>query len=173
MRYAYVIGSNAFIVSSRVVVYRYNNEDKEFLRINSIYRDLPPTAEDITLNINLRIEDIDGSEINMESNKLPKGSKFKLIKERDFVKVLRPDDSLIIHIHQLDDKAAMSLEHNISAELDVNSPVVAIRITGEFLPGKLYVKAENEKFYINKNGYGNSVLNGKNQLTFSAEGIVL
>jgi hypothetical protein len=39
--------------------------------------------------------------------------------------------------------------------------------------GGLRITAENEKLYVNDIGYGNSVLAGKNQLHFTANGVVL
>ncbi len=67
----------------------------------------------------------------------------------------------------------MSLEHNIVAELEVHAPIVVIRITGEFILGDLHIRAENEKLLVNNNGYATSAMVGKNQLVFSAEGVVL
>jgi hypothetical protein len=73
----------------------------------------------------------------------------------------------------LDEDSAMSLEHNISAELEVNIPVVAIRVFGDFKLGDLDIKAENEKLFINGDGWGNSVLGGLKRLKFTEEGVVL
>jgi len=173
MKYAFIIGSNAFIVPSRVVAYRDQNEDKEFLRINSVYHDLPAKTAETFLDIDLHIKDTGGQPVNMVSDKLEASANYHVLKERNFVKVLRADGSLLIHIHQLDEDAAMNLEHNITAELEVNTPIAVIRITGEFLLGALDITAENEKLYINDLGYGNSVLAGTNQLKFTAEGVVL
>lgn len=173
MKYAFIIGSNAFIVPSGIIVYGDQDEEKEFLRINSIYHDLPPGAEETFLDINLYIKDADGTPVNLLADKPAAGTGYAVLRERNFIKVLRADGSLLIHIHQLDDDAAMSLEHNITAELEVNTPIVVIRITGEFLLGALDITAENEKLYINKIGYGNSVLAGTSHLKFTSEGVVL
>jgi hypothetical protein len=173
MKYAYVIGSSAFIVPSRVISYSDNGEDKEFLRINSIYHDLPPKAEQSVLNIDLNIKDTDGSEINIKANKSVTISSISIKTERDSIHLLRPDGSTIIHVQQLDDESAMGLEHNITAELEVHAPIAVIRIFGEFILGELHISAENEKLFINDNGYANSVLAGKNQLEFTVEGVVL
>ena len=173
MKYAYIIGSNAFVVPSRVINYLDNGEEKEFLRINAIYHDLPPTAEKTVLDVSLNVKDTNGSPVIIEANNTAPNAMFSVEKERDSVKVVRPDGSTIIHIHQLDDDSAMALEHNIVAELEVNTPVVVIRIYGDFVLGNLHISAENEKFFINRDGFANSVLAGKNQLKFSAEGVLL
>jgi len=173
MKYAYIIGSNAFIVPGSAINYFDNGEEKEFLRINSIYHDLPPKAESPVLNVNINIKDTDGSVIRVISNKADTAGTFSVEEERDSVKLLRRDGSTIIHIHQLDDEAAMALEHNITAELEVNAPIVVIRIFGYFMLGDLHISAENEKLFINHNGYANSVRIGKNQLKFGADEVVI
>jgi hypothetical protein len=71
----------------------------------------------------------------------------------------------------MDDDTAMSLEHNITAELEVSMPVVVIRIFGDFILGDLHISAQNEKLFVNDNGYGNSVQAGLNQLRFTEEGV--
>jgi hypothetical protein len=173
MKYAFVIGSNAFVVPSRVISYADNEEEKEFLRINSIYHDLPPPAKESHLDIDLDIKDIDGTPVLMLANLSLDEAPYTVKKKRDSIQVLRADGSLIIHVHQLDDNAAMGLEHNITAELEVNTPIVVIRINGEFMTGKLHISAENEKLFINGNGYANSVLAGVNQLKFTTDGVTL
>ncbi len=173
MKYAYIIGSNAFVVPAKVVNYVDGDEEKEFLKINSVYHDLTPPAQEPTLNVDLHIADTNGTPLVMQGNVLADGAAYTVKKERDSVKILRGDGSTVIHVHQLDDHSAMSLEHNIIAELEVNMPVAAIRITGDFMTGSLHIGAENEKLFINKNGYANSVLGGTNQLKFTASGVVV
>ena len=80
---------------------------------------------------------------------------------------------MILQIQQLDDESAMALEHNIVAELEVNMPIAAIRIFGDFKAGGLNISAENEKLFINDTGYGTSAMHGKNSLQFTADGVVL
>jgi len=173
MKYAFIIGSNAFIVPSKVLSYADNDDEKEFLRINSIYHDLPPGVQEAHLDIDLDIKDIDGTPILMLANQTLNSASHTVKKERNSIQIVRADGSLIIQVHQLDDDSAMSLEHNITAELEVNMPIVVIRINGDFMAGGLRIAAENEKLYVNDIGYANSVLAGKNQLHFTTNGVVL
>jgi hypothetical protein len=173
MKYAYIIGSNAFVVPSKVVGYTDGGEEKEFLRINSVYHDEPANEAQPVLDCDLNISDVDGTPVNLVSNKLVNASAYKVDLTFDSIMVSRPDGSTVIHVHQLDDESAMSLEHNISAELEVNMPVVAIRIFGIFRLGSLHIEAQNEKLFINNEGWGNSVQGGLNQLKFTEEGVVL
>jgi hypothetical protein len=173
MKYAFVIGSNAFIVPRGAISYGDHDFGKEFLKINSIYHDLSSSAEKSFLEIDLDIKDTDGGPVTVLANKPVNGVPITVNKERDSVKVFRADGSLIIHVHQLDDDSAMSLEHNITAELEVHAPIAVIRITGEFIVDNLHIIAENEKLYINDNGYATSALAGKNRLKFTSAGVVL
>ncbi len=173
MKYAFVIGSNAFIVPSRVISYDNHGEDTQFLRINSIYRDLPPTAENALLNIDLIIKDTDGADVILVSNKTATYTNHQVNIEANSIQILRADGSMLIHVHQLYDEDAMALEHNIVAELAVNDPIVVIRITGNFMLGDLHIRAENEKLLVNDTGYATSAMTGKNQLKFTAEGVAL
>jgi hypothetical protein len=173
MKYAYIIGSNAFVVPNKVVGYTDNGEEKEFLRINAIHHDAASPKEQTSLECDIHISDVDGTPITLLANKLVNAPSYKVTLKYDSVAISRGDGSVVIHIHQLDDHSAMSLEHNIIAELEVNMPVAAIRIFGDFKLGGLHIKAENEKLFINGDGWGNSVLGGLNQLKFTEEGVVL
>ena len=174
MKYAYIIGSNAFVVPGKVISYTDHGEDKEFLRINEIYHDPSPHhQEQPSLNCDINISDFDGTPVTIVANKQANATGYHLTTERDSIVITRPDGSTLIQIHQLDEDSAMSLEHNITAELEVNMPVVVIRIFGDFKLGDLDIKAENEKLFINGDGWGNSVLGGMKQLKFTDEGVVL
>jgi hypothetical protein len=173
MKYAFIIGSNAFVVPSKVITYAENGSDNEFLRINSIHHDQAPPSPQTYLNCDINLNDLDGTPVNVVDNKLVNASLYEIQTSQYNVKVNRPDGSTLVHIHQLDDEAAMTLEHNITAELEVNTPVAVIRIFGEFKLGGLNIQAENEKLFINDDAWGNSVLAGTNQLRLTAGGVVL
>jgi hypothetical protein len=170
MKYAFILGTNAFVVPKGVISYSGNNSSKDFLKINSIYSD---KEHDSFLSVDLDITDNTGKKIRLIDNNVEEKSNLWVIKERGGIKILNEDGvSTIIHIQQLDYDSAMSLEHNIVAELEVNLPIAVIRIYGDFKVEGLNISAENEKLFINDNGYGNSVLAGK-QLQFSTEGVVI
>ena len=173
MKYAFIIGTNAFIVPSKVISYTDGGEDHEFLRINSIYQDLPPTAENDFLDIDLHIKDTNGTEITLQGNKKVSEPAYLVTVETNSIKVFKGNGDILINVHQLDTEAAMGLEHNIVAELGVHDPVVVIRISGEFFLGDLHIRAENEKLLINDEGYATSAMVGKNQLVFTDEGVVI
>jgi len=173
MKHAFVIGSNAFIVPGKTISYGEEGNWKHFLRINNIYHDTSAPAENSFLDIDLDIKDTDGTSVTVLSNTPVTGAPYTIKTKRDSIMISRLDGTTIIHVHQLDDESAMSLEHNIVAEFEVHSPIVVIRITGEFFVDSLHIRAENEKLLINDNGYATSAMVGHNDLKFTAAGVVL
>lgn len=169
MKYAFVFGSSAFIVPNGVISYADGENIKQILRIQSIYHDTQPNS---FLSVDLNIKDDKGNQVILAGSDKEFGSLFNVESKRDSVKILNGDGSTLIHIHQLDDVSAMSLEHNITAEFEVNMPLAVIRITGDFMVEDLHILAENEKLYINDNGYATSALAG-NHLRFTAAGVDL
>ncbi|HEY0245104.1 MAG TPA: hypothetical protein VGC01_06035 [Mucilaginibacter sp.] len=170
MKYAFIIGSNAFIVPHGVINYADNDGSKEVLRIQSIYHDNEPGS---ALAVNLDIQDTNGTIIKLYDNQLEDNNNYKVATERDSIRISRADGKEIIHIQQLDETSAMALEHNITAEFEVSSPVAVIRLFGDFKIEGLNISAENEKLFINDNGYATSAMHGTNQLTFTTDGVVL
>jgi hypothetical protein len=170
MKYAFIIGTSAFIVPNGVINYSGSESSKEILRIRSIYHDNEPGS---ALSIDVDIKDLNGNSIKIVDNIEEINSVFTVKNERDNVKILGLDGSIVLHVHQLDDHSAMGLEHYITAELQVHSPVVVIRISGAFEAEGLHILAENEKLFINDNGYATAAQAGKNDLTFTSAGVVL
>ena len=173
MKYAFIIGSNAFIIPRGAISYGEPGNEKDFLKINSIYHDTKAPAQTSLLDIDLDIKDMDGSLVTIKANEPVTGAPYTVYKERNSVKVLRLDGSLIIHVHQLDDESAMGLEHNITAELELNAPLAAIRVSGEFFVDSLHIRAENEKLFINDNIYATSAMAGHNKLIFTSDGVAI
>ncbi|MGN6395270.1 MAG: hypothetical protein ACTHMI_06890 [Mucilaginibacter sp.] len=170
MKYAFIIGSGAFVVQGKTISYGSDGNWKPLLRINSVSQG---ATGDAHLDVDIDIKDVDGKPVTIMSNQAVTGAPYNVKVERDSVTVSRLDGSTIIHVHQMDYDTAMALEHNIVAELEVNMPLAAIRVAGEFFVDQLHIRAENEKLFINENGYANVALAGENDLKFTSEGVVL
>jgi len=173
MKYAFILGSNSFIVPGNTLVYSDHGQTIDFLRITSIYHDRPAGQGESSLTIDLDIKDTDGSEIKLESNKPIQTAKADIAEHRDRLHITRADGTTIIDVHQLDDVSAMRLEHNIIAELEVHSPVAVIRVRGSFMVNDLHIEIDNEKLFVNGNSYANSTLAGKLNLQFTNTSVVL
>jgi hypothetical protein len=168
MKYAFVMGSSAFIVPTGVISYADEDTTQVILRVNKLWHDSDPNSY---FSIDLDIRDKNGDGVILSDNK-DLGTGLKIIEERKSIQVLAADGSNIIKVIQMDDETAMGLEHNITAEFEVNTPLAAIRIFGDFMTHGLHIMAENEKFYINDDGYATSALAGTD-LRFTKAGVML
>jgi len=168
MKYAFIMGTCAYIVPHGVISFADHENSNEILRIKTIYHDTEPNS---FLSIDLDIKDKNGNGVVLSDNKAL-GTGVSVIEERDCVKVLDTDGSIIIKVQQMDDESALRLQLNIVAELEVNAPIVAIRIFGDFMTHDLHIMAENEKLFINDEGYATSALAGRD-LRFTSAGVIL
>lgn len=169
MKYAFILGSNSFITPQGAVTFSDGQGTRTFLSIRSIYHD---TAAGSRLSVDLDIKDIPDRELKLTDNMPDNGAAFSITAQRDRVLVTKHNGDTIIDIHQLDDASALSLEHNIMAELEVHAPIAVIRIRGDFMLGGMHIEIDNEKLFINGNSYANSTQASKANLQFEAEGVV-
>ena len=170
MKYAFIFGTSAFIVPHGVITVADEDNAKDILSVRSAINESDP---DSFFSINLDISDAAGNYIRLTGNKPESEGSYKVTQERNCVKVLNADGSLLIHVHQLDEAVAMNLEHNITAEFEVNQPLAFIRINGDFMAEGVHVIAENEKLWVNEDAWATSALAGKNNLRFTSAGVVL
>ena len=171
MKYAYIFGSNAFIVPENSISYTDNDQTIEFLRINAVHRDSANPSEQSALSINANIRDTEGRALKLVNNKAETAAGFTITEENDRILVLDSDDRTVLDVHQLDTESAMALEHNIIAELEINDPVAVIRLRGDFMLGRMHTEIDNEKLFIINNSIANSVLNGHGSLVLTATGV--
>ncbi|MGN6637320.1 MAG: hypothetical protein ACTHJ8_00295 [Mucilaginibacter sp.] len=173
MKYAFLLGSNVFIVPSNTVSFTDDNETKQFLRIVSTNHDTPPDQPRSVLTIDTDIKDGEGHALRLTANKTDGATDFDILEQTDRVLITGADGITVLDVHQLDDRAASHLEHNILAELEVHAPVAVIRLRGNFMVGSLHIEIDNEKLFIGSDSYGNSALAGKDDLKFSNAGVLL
>lgn len=173
MKYAFLLGSNVFIVPSNTVSFTDNNETQKFLRILSTHHDTPSDQKRAVLTIDADVKDNEGHALHLTANKPDGTTGFDILEQPDRVLVSKADGSTVLDVHQLDDKTASHLEHNIIAELEVHAPVAVIRLRGNFMVGSLHIEIDNEKLFIGSDSYGNSALAGKDDLKFSNTGVLL
>lgn len=170
MKYAFIIGSNAFIVPHGAVVYNNNGDERNFLSIRSVYRD---KQEGSVLVIDADIADTHGKKLTIDGNQIVRNEGFNVTFNRDMIQALQSDGHILFDVHQLDEDAAMGLEPFIVQELDRQDEVAVIRIRGDFMLGDTEIKAENEKLFVNDNSYATSAQIGHGHLAITPEGVVL
>ena len=173
MKYAFIMGSNVFVVPSNTISFTDNDGTHRFLRIVSFHHDTPSDQPRAVLIIDADIKDNLGHIIRLTGNKPEIAPDYDILEQTDRVLVTKPDGTTVLDVHQLDEKTAMGLAHNVSAELEVNMPFVAIRLRGNFILGGLHIEIDNEKLFVGDNAYGNSALAGENDLKFSDSGVLI
>lgn len=171
MKYAFIMGSNSFIVPGNTLVYTDHNIN--FLRINSIYRDRPAGQQPTVLDVDLDIKDVDGTVIRVNKNEPAQTGRADVTVHKDLLHITRPDGSTLIYIHQMDEDTVMGLEHNIIAEIEALEPEAVIRIRGNFMVDDLHLEIDNEKLFVNGNSYANSTQTGKLNLQFNHDSVVV
>jgi hypothetical protein len=169
MKYAFILGSNSYITPQGAITYTQNGQTNSFLAVRSYQID---SAEASRLSVDLDIRDMQGRHLKLTDNQLEDGTGFKIDQQRDRILITDQNGDTIIDMHQLDEKTALSLEHNIAAELEVQSPAAIIRIRGNFMLGGMHVEIDNEKLFINGNSYANSTLASQANLQFEEAGVV-
>ena len=173
MKYAFLLGSNLFVVPGNTISFTDNEGAHRFLRILSVNQPTPPEQPRALLTIDADIKDNHGNEIRLTANKPEVAPPYDILEQKDRILITMPDGRTILDVHQLDDRSARSLEHNIVAEIEVNAPVAVIRVRGDFIVGDLHIEIDNEKLFLGKDSYANSVLAGSDELQFSHAGVLL
>jgi hypothetical protein len=173
MKYAFIMGSNSFIVPSNTLVYQNNDQAVNFLKIISFNQYMPVGYGQSALEVDLDITDASGHSIKFKTNHPRSVGDFQVTEQPDRLLITRADGTAVIDVHQLDEDTAMGLEHNIIAELEALAPEATIRVRGNFKVNDLHIEIDNEKLFVNGNAYANSTLTGKGNLQFTSEGVVI
>jgi hypothetical protein len=82
------------------------------------------------------------------------------------------NNSTVLDIQQLDPESAAQLEHNIVAELEAHEPDAVIRISGDFMMGKMHVAVDDEKLFIGQESYASAAITGDSNLKFTPRGLM-
>jgi len=173
MKYAFIFGSNLFVVPGNTINYIDHEQTTRFLRIATLYKDPEPGKPHSFLTIDTDIKDFNGHTLRLTGNRFEDATGFQILEQHNRVLVTHYDGTTFLDVLQLDDRSAMHLEHNIIAELEVNRPVVAIRLRGNFLAGDIHVEIDNEKLFVDNESQAGSVLAGDGDLLFSHSGVIL
>jgi len=173
MKYAFLFGSNVFVVPNNTISYIDNEQTTRFLRILSVHRDTPPDQPRAVLSIDADVKDNEGHVLRITATQSEDISNFEIHETYDRVLVTKLNGSTVLDVHQLDYETAMSLEHNITAELEVNMPLAVIRVRGNFLLGGIHIEIDSEKLFIDDDSYATAALAGENDLRFSHSGVLI
>jgi hypothetical protein len=170
MKYAFLFGSNVFIIPSNVISYVDNDETNEFLRIKSICHD-NGFHSDLTIDTDLK--DTEGRGLRIMNNEVVKSFGYKISRAPDRILATGYNNDTVLEIEQLDKESARRLKDNIIAEIEAHNPDAIIRIRGDFMMGKMHVAVDNEKLSIGRDSYASAAIAGQNDLKFTPSGLVV
>ena len=173
MKYAFVFGSNLFVVPGNTIKYIDHEQTNRFLRIATLYKEPEPGKLHRFLTIDTDITDFDGHTLKLTGNKFEDSNGFQILEQHNRVLVTRHDGTTFLDVLQMDDNSVTQLESNIVAELEVNRPVTVIRLRGNFYIGDIHVEIDNEKLFVDNESQAGSVLAGDGDLLFSHSGVIL
>ncbi|HJP62453.1 MAG TPA: hypothetical protein VJ844_03380 [Mucilaginibacter sp.] len=171
MKLAFLFGSNVFITPSDVISYVDNDQTNIFLKIKSIFR---KNSEQSALTIDTDLKDTEGRGLRIEDNEVVTSFGYKVSKTPDRILAKGLNNDTVFDIQQLDHDSARQLNGNIMAELEAHSPDAVLRISGDFMMGKMHVEVDDEKLSIGRgSSYSSATMSGSNDLKFTPSGLVL
>lgn len=170
MKYAFLFGSNVFIIPSNVISYVDNDETNQFLRIKSICHD-NGFHSDLTIDTDLK--DTEGRGLTIENNEVVKSFGYKVSKGPGRILATGYNNDTVLEIQQLDENSTKDLEENILAELKAHAPDAVFRIRGDFMMGKMHVEVDNDRLSIGRDSYASSAVTGEGGLKFTPSGLVV
>lgn len=170
MKYAFLFGSNVFIIPSNVISYVDNDETNEFLRIKSICHD-NGVHSDLTIDTDLK--DTEGRGLRIKNNEVVTSFGYKVSKSPDRILAKGFNNDTVLEIEQLSEESAKGLDHNIAEEIKAHAPDAIFRIRGDFMMGKMHVAVDNDKLSIGRDSYASAAITGESGLKFTPSGLVM
>jgi hypothetical protein len=172
MKYAFILGSNAFLVSKPVISFTENGETRDLIKLNRTYEPHKTGADsflDVDTDVALPHK---GAGLKLKNNSANGSAVGYHVKESDRqVMVLGGDEHIILDVHQLDADAIRGLSSHVINELDWHEPYIAIRVRGAFSVGDHEIEIDNEKVFIDNESYAETVHVGNDGVVFSPQGI--
>jgi len=170
MKYAFLFGSNVFIIPSNVISYIDNDETNEFLKIKSICHD-NGYHSDLTIDTDLK--DTEGRGLKIQDNEVITSFGYKISKSADHFLAKGFNNDTVLEIEQLSEESAQSLEDNIMAEIKAHAPDAIFRIRGDFMMGKMHVAVDNDKLSVGRDSYASEAITSDNGLKFTPSGLIV
>ena len=169
MKYAFLFGSNVFIIPTNVISYIDNDETNEFLKIKSIRHNNGFKSE---LTIDTDLKDTEGRGLRIHDNEVITSFGYHVSCTPDRILATGFNNDTVFDIQQLDDESAAMLDDNIVAELEAHEPDAIIRIIGDFMMGKMHIAVNRDKLFIGHASYASEAVAAKNDLTFTPRGLL-
>lgn len=169
MKHAFIFGTSIFLSTQNTVALENGDNNTEFLKILSFYKHQQGMADHV-LSINATIYSTAGDVIRVSDNKLEEGpADVHVEAEPNRVWIFqRGHHEPVLDVYQLNEHEFHGLSSHILNEIGVQHPDAVLTIKGNFKVGDAHLFIENEKMFVNSNGYANGVENAHHGVILSA-----
>ena len=160
MKHAFIFGTSIFLSSQNTVTLADGDKSTEFLKILSFYKHQKGMADHV-LTIDANISSPAGDVIRISGNRLEEGTVgFHVETDPNRVWVYQSGHhEPVLDVYQLDEHEYAGLSSHITNEIGVQHTDAVLTIKGNFRVGNAHFLIENEKMFINDNGFANGVDN--------------
>lgn len=172
MKYAFLLGSNAFIVNNPIITYIQDNNTIELLKIKSLYSPAANNANSTVLVVDTNFTDAQGHTIALTDSDF-NHTDYKTVRTDKQIHVTDSNGHIVIDVLQLDEDAKPGLSSHVVNELAHHPDATVIRLRGDFTFGNHRISIDNEKFFIDNDVYAESVKAGNNGVQLSAKGVIV
>lgn len=156
MKYAFLLGSNAFIVDQPVITYEQDGIVTEILRVKSLYRRIDSSSDVHQLVVDTNFKDSAGHNIALADNDFDH-SDYKVTRTEKQIHVTNGSDHAVLDVLQLDDNAVAGLSSHVINELGHVNVDYLIRLRGDFMVGDHHITIDNEKMFVDDDVIAESV----------------
>ena len=161
MKHAFIFGTSIFLSSQNTVSLANDDNNIEFLRILSFYKHQQGMADHV-LSVDANISSASGEQISIRGNRIEEGTgaNMHIEAEANRVRVFQSGHhEPVLDVYQLNEHEFHGLSSHILNEIEAQHPDAVVSIKGDFKASGVHFFIENEKMFVNSNGYANGVEN--------------
>ncbi len=166
MKHAFIFGTTIFLCEQNTLTLNEGDTNAEFLRVLSFNND---QHADKSLCINATISTLDGGILHVRGNAVEGRTDVRAEVHNNRVKIFQNGhEEPVLDVYQLNPHEYPGLSSHILNEIHAQHPDVVLTIKGNFKVGGTHLFIENEKMFVDNNGYANGVVNAHNGIILSA-----
>lgn len=167
MKHAFIFGTTIFLSEQRTLTVNDGNNSTEFLRILTYYNEQKGN-ENQPLRIAARIATTDGKALNITDNVVADRADIRVDLSNYRIKIYQTGhEQPVLDVYQMDKHEFHGLSSHILNEIHAQEPDRVITIKGNFNVGEVHFFIENEKMFVDNNGYANGVVNAHHGVILS------
>ncbi|MDN3548471.1 hypothetical protein [Mucilaginibacter aquaedulcis] len=160
MKHAFIFGTSIFLSNRNTLTVNDGEKNTEFLRVLSFYNHQKGSTDHL-LTIDANITDLSGGVIRISNNQLEEGpANVHIETEPNRVWVFQKGNhEPLLDVYQLNEHEFHGLSSHILNEIEAQHPDAVVHIKGNFKASGVHFLIENEKMFVNNNGFANGVEN--------------